>query len=215
MRQVLRYPLGVASCVMLLIVPSAFGGDPGEFFDHLICRDAKEAVPHTSHTADVLSAAYAGSGCVVKGPAKMYCEQANVSNVTPPPTNDFYGRGQPGRLACYHVKCPNQVDPVTVADPFGTHTFTVRGAQFVCVPELTTGFTSCEGLLSNCGGCQYGCAIHHDPAPQPLVCVNSAACLPASSCNNDAECPAGYACITNPFGSGETGCCPDCGPHYP
>src|SRR5882672_5888145 len=88
--------------------------------DHLVCRRSKDKGPRIKYSADVVSAQYAGTGCFVKAPATLFCEEATADNFNPPPAYpQFHGRGNPGRFLCYKLKCPTNADTVTMIDPLG------------------------------------------------------------------------------------------------
>ena len=210
MRQLNRFILGVAGFAAIMALPARVSAIP----DHLVCRQAKEAVPHSAYSADVLSAAYAGTGCVVKVPAKMVCEQATVSNVTPPATyGAYHGKGNPGRFVCYTLRCPKEVDTVSYPDLLGAHTFTVKGTKLLCAPEVATEISACSAPGDDCAGCPGGCAARDDGGSPPNVCVNPRVCFSVDvDCGDVFSCPAGYACVKNPINGYQNGCCAGCAP---
>lgn len=210
MRQFHRFVLGVAGCAAIMALPARVSATP----DHLVCRGAKEAAPHSAYSADVLSTTYAGTGCVVKTPAKLVCEEATVSNVTPPTTyGAYHGQGNPGRFVCYALKCPKEVETVNLPDLIDAHTFTVKGTKLLCAPEVVTEMSACSTPGDACNSCASGCAARQDGGSPANACLNPELCFTADVfCNDFNYCPAGYACVTDPHNPMMSSCCAACAP---
>lgn len=209
MHELRRPSVSTLAALALLLTASLAAAAP----DHLICRRTREPGPGTIRSADVVSAAYAGTGCVVRTPAKIFCEEATTSNFSPALTNPFHGRGNAGRFLCYRLKCPKELDTIQLTDPLGAHLTTAGASQLLCVPEVASGLTSCDTPGGTCLSCAGGCVTHQDPAPPPGVCIDPNACYHLElPCSADSQCAAGYACVVDPHNPTDNSCCPACAP---
>jgi hypothetical protein len=212
-----RFPMLAARLLGLvaLMVVSAPASAQDVVFDHLACHPIKDTLPRGSVRADLFPSATArfpaASGCRVKLPAKLFCEDVQKRNVQPPAPLVVDGE-QAHTYFCYAVACPRttqapDANGFDAMDQFGARRVYARRPRLLCapaavptpVPTPTSGF--CGDTFPQCNG---DCYPSNDYACVPLG--NQCACV--------FKTPKPTATPT-PRGCGRDGngvCGGDCGP---
>jgi hypothetical protein len=190
-----------ALALVLLLGPTAQAQIP----DHLKCQQVKDSADRREVTAD-LGGLIPESGCVVRLPAKLFCEEATKTNVDPPAQGGS-GPAPAGRFLCYKVRCPRR-DAATLAfsDQFGTHTIEVGSTKLLCAPGIDAG-VPCDVVAAPCGACGAGLCVPVTSAGgvTTLQCVDEPTCVPRSGC--DTPCDPGQVCQDLPE---QEACCAPC-----
>ena len=105
--------------------------------DHLECYKAKDSHARESRTVSLTTGTMGfenETGCTVKLPAKLLCDNVAKANPQPPPPNMVFGQNLTGGYLCYAVKCPKRTFDHMVMDQFASRTVTLKGARYVCSP---------------------------------------------------------------------------------
>src|SRR5262245_12221765 len=108
-RSIVSRSLATLALVLGLAMIPGSAATQDAVFDHLACHPIKDSLPRGSVRADLLPSQEAlfpaASGCRVKLPAKLFCEDVQKRNVQPPAPLTVDG-DQARKYFCYAVACP-------------------------------------------------------------------------------------------------------------
>ncbi len=131
----------VTCAILVLVAPTPAGASA----DHLACYKAKEigGPGRIQATADLVSGAVpplaTGTGCVIKGPPRLYCGPVTKANIAPPEPGGGPTQGTT-KFLCYKVKCPKgAAQTASAKDQFGVHTVMLKAPRVLCAPASPSG----------------------------------------------------------------------------
>lgn len=130
-------PRACAAAFAAAAVLASAGSATAQVFDHLACRQVRDAAGRAAYLADVVPAdpsLAVPPGCRVKVPAVLLCTAARPANPSPPPPGASDGAPASSYL-CYALKCAAGAKPsVTLHDAFGEHALVVGSPRMLCAP---------------------------------------------------------------------------------
>jgi hypothetical protein len=173
-----------------VLAPSA-GSSQQDVFDHLACHPLKDTLPRGSVRADLVPALFpvfpAATGCRIKLPAKLVCEDVQKRNVEPPAPLGVDGP-QASRYLCYSVACPRtgagpDAAGFDIEDQFGNRRVYPKRPRMLCAPAIalvptptpTATSLDCDDLqYPECDGlCLPGSASACVPLGGGCACVST------------------------------------------